>query len=341
MEREYLLAGDIGGTNILLELFESRDGRVRTAHGAAYRSAAFAGFEAVLDDFFGREPVHALRGRIGGACFAVAGPVRANAAQLSNLPWYVDGAVLEARYDVAPVLIVNDFAAIGHGITALGEHDVVTLQQAPADPRGPRLAVGAGTGLGVCILTWNASRYVVHASEAGHVDFAPGNATQDALLAHLRADFGHVSYERVVSGPGLLRIFGFLQQRATHAPCAALAVALRGPDAPAAISRFAIDKCDPLAERALDLFVEIYGAFAGNMALATLARGGVYLAGGIARQIAVTLADGRFVQAFTSKGRFAEFLRGCPVHVVTDPKVGIKGALRILCSEQGISQRRE
>jgi glucokinase len=190
--------------------------------------------------------------------------------------------------------------------------------------------VGAGTGLGVCVLTWQGDGYAVHASEGGHADFAPVNATQDALLTSLRKAFGRVSYERVVSGPGLLRIFSFLQDSGAGLPSKQLLEAMQRQDAAASISEFAINKLDPLAVRALDLFIEVYGAFAGNMALSTLARGGVYIAGGIARQIANKLNDGSFVRAFIDRGRFSDFLRRFPVYVVTDPRIGLKGALRLI-----------
>lgn len=325
-----MLVGDIGGTRSLLELFEWRGAALRGVHAQEYRSGQFASFEALLDDFLLLEPVKAAAGHIDAACFSVAGPVEGNASELTNLSWRIDGAALGARHGIAEMLIVNDFAAVGHGIGELGTHDMITLQHAVPQPNGTRLAVGAGTGLGVCVLTWQDGGYAVHASEGGHADFAPVNATQDALLASLRTAFGRVSYERVVSGPGLLRIFSFLQDSGAGMPSKQLLEAMGRRDAPAVISEYAINKLDPMAVRALDLFVEIYGAFAGNMALVTLARGGVYLAGGIARQIAQKLNDGSFVRAFSDKGRFSDYLRRYPVHVVTDPRIGLKGALSLI-----------
>ncbi len=328
--RPYLLAGGIGGTRSLLELFESRDGAIRPVHEESYRSQAFPTFDALLDDFLHVAALRAAAHGIAAACFSVAGRVEANACQLSNLPWRIDGAELGPRYDIPEVVIVNDFAAVGYGIAELGARDMITLQRGVAQPDGTRLAVGAGTGLGVCMLTRDAERYAVHASEAGHIDFAPVTPAQDALLTSLRKTFEHVSYERVVSGPGLLRIFAFLRESGAGTPSQPMREAMQRQDAAAAISQFAINKLDPLAVRTLDLFVEIYGAFAGNMALATLARGGVYIAGGIGRQIAGKLDDGSFMRSFTGKGRFSDFLCRCPVHVVTDRKVGLKGALSLI-----------
>jgi glucokinase len=182
-------------------------------------------------------------------------------------------------------------------------------------------------------LTWQDGGYSVHSSEGGQADFAPVDATQDALLASLRNAFGRVAYERVVSGPGLLRIFSFLQDTGAGMPSRQLRDAMQRQDEAAAISEFATDKRDPLAVRALDLFIAVYGAFTGNMALTTLSRGGVYVAGGIARQNVGMLGDGSFVRAFTDKGRFSDLLRRYPVHIVTDPKIGVKGALNFLRME--------
>ena len=325
----YLLAGDIGGTNARLELHESDGDVSRVLLEQSFPSQAYATFETLLDDFLQLEPTIGFARRIDAACFSVAGPVDDNKAQLTNLPWGLDGDALAARYGVPEVLVINDFAAVGHGIGELGPHDVVTLQRGTPEPEASRVAVGAGTGLGVCAMTPRNRRYAVHASEAGHVDFAPINAMQDALLASLRAELGHVSYERVVSGPGLLRIFDFLCERGGK-PSAELLEVMRREDPSAAISQFALRGRDPLATDALELFVEIYGAFCGNMALTMIAHGGVYIAGGIARQIVPKLEDGRFIRAFTAKGRFSDLLSRCPVHVVMDAKVGLKGALSLI-----------
>ena len=333
MATRHILVGDIGGTRSLLEILVEGEGGQRTLYEQSYRSEDFAGFDALLDDFCGQPAVKNLGARLDAAGFSVAGPVEGGAAMLTNLNWRIDAQEVAARSGIPEVRLVNDFAAVGHGIAELGDHSLMTLQRGVAQPHGTRVVVGAGTGLGVGILTWQGNRYAVHPSEAGHTDFAPVNEAQDILLASLRGAFERVSYERVVSGPGLLRIFGVLQDGGAGRPSRQLHDAMQHRDAAAAISEFAISKLDPLAVHALDLFIDIYGAFAGNMALATLARGGVYIAGGIARQIAPKLGDGGFVRAFTHKGRFGDLLRRYPLHVVTDPKVGLKGAARLLRTE--------
>lgn len=333
MALKCMVVGDIGGTQSRLELQVEREGVLRAVHEQTYSSEKFAGFDALLDDFLALEAVRSAGARVDAACFSVAGPVEGRASTLTNLGWKIDAPALSARLGIPDVLLVNDFAAVGHGIAELGEHDLMTLQRGVAQPHGTRLVVGAGTGLGVCMLSWQGDGYAVHPSEGGHTDFAPINDAQDILLASLRRAFGRVSYERVVSGPGLLRIFGVLQDGGAGQPSKQLREAMQRGDAAAAISEFAIDKRDALAGHALDMFVDIYGAFAGNMALATLARGGVYIAGGIARQIARKLGDGSFARAFAHKGRFSDLLRRYPLYIVTDPKVGLKGAARLLRKE--------
>ena len=258
----------------------------------------------------------------------MAGPVAANSATLTNLDWKIAGNALAAELRLPEVRLMNDFAAAGLGITRLAANELETLQTGSPVAQAARLIIGAGTGLGVGLLTWQDNGYAVHPSEAGHADFAPVDELQDKLLLHLRRTYGRVSYERVVSGPGLMRIFSFLQETGAGVPSRQLRDADKTrQDTAELIAEFALAKLDPLAVRALDLFVAIYGAFAGNMALATLARGGVYIAGGIAPKIAAKLKEGAFMRAFNSKGRFSEVLATMPVQVVMNPQVGLYGAL--------------
>jgi glucokinase len=223
---------------------------------------------------------------------------------------------------------MNDFEAAGLGIGRLAPSELETLQEGRPVARAARLVIGAGTGLGVGLLTWQDEGYAVHPSEAGHADFAPVDELQDRLLAHLRRTYGRVSCERVISGPGLMRIFSFLQETGAGLPSKQLRDADKTrQDTAELIAEFGLAKLDPLAVRALDLFVSAYGSFAGNLALAALAHGGVYIAGGIAPKIAPKLKDGAFMRAFTAKGRFSELLASMPVHVVMNPQVGLYGAL--------------
>jgi len=315
-----LIAGDIGGTKTLL--------RISAGDGApllqkSYPSAEYSGLAEILEEFL-RE---AGTSEVAAACFALAGPVSGRRVKLTNLPWEVDADALAVRFSIPRITLINDFEAVGQGIAALQPEDLLTLQPGVSHEQGVRIVVGAGTGLGVAWLSWANGNYAVHPSEGGHMDFAPADATQYALLQYLQQRHGHVSYERIVSGPGLVAIFEFLRDsRLVSPPSAQLIAAMGEGDIAAAITRFAQQGHEPIARMALDLFVRIYGAFVGNLALLALPRGGIYVAGGIAAKIATTMQRGDFMRAFHDKGRYAGLLASLPVHVVTNPQIGLLGA---------------
>jgi len=329
MSRQYLLAADVGGTKVAVSLaVAGAAARPEIVAQQVYACREFAGLQPLLENFLKLPVVAERRGEIAAACFAVAGPVASNSTTLTNLGWAIDGNALAVKLRLPEVRLMNDFSAAGRGIGRLAPGEIETLQAGNPVARASRLIIGAGTGLGVGLLTWQDDGYAVHASEAGHADFAPVDELQDRLLAHLRRSFGRVSYERVVSGPGLMRIFSFLQETGAGIPSKQLQEALKQRvDTAEVISEFAMARLDPLAVRALELFVSIYGAFAGNLALTTLARGGVYVSGGIAPKIAPTLKEGAFLHAFVHKGRFSDLLAAMPVRVVMNPHVGLYGAL--------------
>lgn len=328
MRRRYLLAADVGGTKVALALASAAGARPEIVSQRIYACQQFDGLQPILMDFLQQPQVAGHRGAIAAACFSVAGPVAANSTTLTSLGWKISGNTLAAELQLREVRLMNDFAAAGLGINRLAPNELETLQSGTPVAQAPRLIIGAGTGLGVASLTWQGDGYAVHPSEGGHADFAPVDDLQDKLLVHLRRTYGRVSYERVVSGPGLMRIFSFLQETGAGLPSKQLRDADKmRQDTAELIAEFAVGKLDPLAVRALDLFVAVYGAFAGNMALATLAYGGVYIAGGIAPKIAPKLKEGSFMRAFGSKGRFSELLAAMPVHVVMNPQVGLQGAL--------------
>ena len=328
MKRRYLLAADVGGTKAALALATAGGARPQIVAQHIYACREFDGLQPIVADFLQQQPVAGHRGAIAAACLSVAGPVAANATTLTNLGWKVSGNTLAAELRLPEVRLVNDFEAAGLGISRIAANELETLQEGSPVARAARLVIGAGSGLGVGLLTWQDDGYAVHPSEAGHADFAPVDELQDKLLVHLRRTYGRVSYERIVSGPGLMRIFSFLQETGVGVPSKQLSDADKTrQDTAELIAEFAVAKLDPLAARALELFVAIYGAFAGNMALAMLAHGGVYIAGGIAPKIAPKLKDGAFMRAFTGKGRFSELLTTMPVHVVMNPLVGLYGAL--------------
>ncbi len=317
----YILSGDIGGTKTLLQLSAADKSRAPILQ-KSYPSNQYPGLAEIIDEFLHQANTTA----IAAACFALAGPVLGRQVRLTNLPWSVDADAIAARFMIPRVSLINDFEAVGMAIAALQPADVLTLQPGKEQEQGVRLTVGAGTGLGVAWMTWQNGRYRVHPSEGGHMDFAPANPVEYELLCYLQKRHGHVSYERIVSGPGLVAIFEFLRDRDRAAVSPQLLAAVGGADPAAAIAQSAQQGDEPVARMALDLFLSAYGAFVGNVALAALPRGGIYVAGGIAAKIATQMQQGSFLQAFRSKGRYAEFLSSLPLHIVTNPQAGLLGA---------------
>jgi glucokinase len=317
----YFLAGDIGGTKTLLQIF--KEGRVREpVLRKSYSSKAYLRLDDIVSAFLDEANV----AHVTAACFALAGPVAGRVVTLTNLPWTIDADQLAGRLGIERISLINDFEAVGLGVAVLGESDLLLLQQGVAQERGPRIVVGAGTGLGVAWLNMQDDKYVVHPSEGGHLDFAATDETQYQLLRYLQQRHHHVSYERIVSGPGLVTIFEFLRDTHQAIPSAELLAAVATGDGGAAISLFANEHQEEIAVKALDLFTQIYGAFVGNMALVALPRGGIFIAGGIAAKIASQMQKGRFMQTFLDKGRFKNLLSTLPVYIILNPDVGLLGA---------------
>ena len=320
-----ILAGDIGGTKALLLLATLRQGRLTALLERRYAVATFVDFSAMLAHFLEQCRQHRGRGaRIGAACFGAAGPASDNCIQMTNLPWRLNGEAIAAQFGIARVQLVNDFGAAARGVEALAPGDRVTLQQGEPLPQSARVVLGAGTGLGVAYALPQGKRHRIIAGEGGHAGFAPADAEQMRLWQSLHAQFGRVSAEHVVSGQGLVRIYEFL--------CAELPLDLRESvhaRSASAISRAALEQGDPLACRALDLFIACYGALAGDHALSVTARGGVFIAGGIARKILSRLAAGGFIAAFNAKGAHASMNLRIPVHVITTERLGLLGAALI------------
>jgi glucokinase len=322
-----VLAGDIGGTKTLLQLAAVRDGVFHPLYERRFDSAAHDDFSSLVREFMrAAELLPAAARPVDAACFGVAGPIHGKSAKITNLSWTIDAGELASEFGIANVSLINDFTAVGCGIEALHEDDLTSLQEGVPELHGTRAVLGAGTGLGEGVLVWQGDHYQALPSEGGHVDFAPADEDQDGLLRYLRPIFGHVSYERILSGDGLVKIFEYLTGSGLQAASAPLRQAMLEKDPAAAISEFALDGRDAAADRALDMFVAIYGAQAGNLALTTLARGGVYVAGGIAPKIMVKLKSGGFVRAFNAKGRFSALMQSIPLRVVMNPKVGLLGA---------------
>lgn len=321
----YLLAGDIGGTKTLLQLSQAGNNGLEVCFEKRFVSADFSQFEAMLEVFL--DEAIAQGAAPEAACFGVAGPVNGRTARTTNLPWSLDADQIERRFSIPRVRLINDFQSIGYGIEALQQDDMVTLQTGTEEKHGTRVIIGAGTGLGHGLLVWQQDHYEVVASEGGHASFAPSDDLQMELLQYLHKRFGHVSWERVVSGPGLVNIFEFLREVRKLEETNALHLARDIEDPAAAISRFALSGEDPLAVQSLDLFIRLYDAQAGNLALTGLATGGVYVAGGVAPKIIEKLKDGTFMSTFVDKeASMQDLLKAMPVRVVINPRVGLLGS---------------
>lgn len=321
-----VLAGDIGGTKTLLQIAECAGGRCRAVRAQRFDSGAYDGLSSVVHEFLKGEK----SGRIKAACFGIAGPIRetpkGQSVKVTNLPWEIHARELKRRFRIPRLQLINDFQAIGYGIEALGRKDLAVLQKGRAVRHAPRAVIGAGTGLGQGILFWQRDHYEPVATEGGHANFAPVNELQIELARYLLQTAGRTSWELVLSGHGLVRLYGFLRQQGVAPESAAMAQAMRGGDPAAAITQAALEQHDALANRTLDLFVDIYGAQAGNLALTAGARGGVYIAGGIAPKIISRLTDGRFLRAFLGKGKMSPYVEAIPLRVVINPEVGLIGA---------------
>lgn len=318
-----ILAGDIGGTKTLLQLAEPNNGSFDLLYEQRYPSADFLDFLPVVQQFLASAPAVA-KANITGACFGVAGPVSGRSAVTTNLPWKLDADQLEKLLGIPHVRLINDFQAVGYGIEALNESDLVTLQEGQANPKGTRIVIGAGTGLGQGLLVWQDDHYEVVASEGGHASFAPTNTLQIELFNYLKTQFTWPTWERVASGRGLVNIFNFLAQ--TEPVSDALKVALKEGDQGAAISQYGLTGKDTTAAKALDMFVHIYGSQTGNFALTALASGGVYVAGGVAPKIISKIQEGGFLQAFLDKyDKMQPLLKAMPVKVVMNQHVGLLG----------------
>ncbi len=323
-----LICGDIGGTKTILQLAEiaDGDGTIQVLCTQRYDSLAFAAFADLLTDFLNRTGTFTATGHPHAACLAVAGPVVSQQATLTNLPWQISSSRIAQEFSLPAVKLINDFEAAALAVESLPPGDLITLQTGQPQAQAMRVVLGAGTGMGVAWLVWQNSRYVALPTEAGHIDFAPVTPLQIGLLEALQKKFDHVSVERLLSGSGLTHIFNFLQMNAAASPD--LTPIPLEEDSGATVTMLAQTHKHPVAIQALDLFAGIYGAYAGNLALAGLCRGGVYIAGGIAPRITGTLSAGGFMHAFRAKGRFSALLHEIPVHIITNTQISLLGARR-------------
>jgi glucokinase len=318
-----ILAGDIGGTNARLAYFQSTNGTLRLVSERVFPSREHKELGEIVVKFLQGSDTHPQV-----ACFGIAGPVRHGRVETSNLPWVVEQSRLAQQIQLPATLLINDLEANAWGIGALTEKDIVALNRVPGDRIGNQAVIAAGTGLGEAGLFWDGSRRRVFASEGGHTDFAPQDDLQIELLRFLQKRFDHVSYERILSGPGLVNVYEFLREKGCGEESREFKDELKQGDAAALISRAALAGTSSLAEQALDLWISVYGAEAGNLALKLMATGGVFLSGGISPKILSKLTGPRFMEAFLGKGRLRGLVESIPVRVVTNEKAGLLGAAR-------------
>ncbi|MBR8829477.1 MAG: glucokinase [Gomphosphaeria aponina SAG 52.96 = DSM 107014] len=333
-----VIAGDIGGTKTILRLVEVLEGGrdFDRVYEAIYKSKDFPDLVPMVKQFLAGKDYLPEK-----ACFALAGPVVNNTCKLTNLNWLLDSHRLEQELGIEKVILINDFAAISYGILSLAGNEIKTLQVGSFEADAPIAVIGAGTGLGEGFLVPSGSDYQVFGSEGGHVDFSPRNELEWELLQYLQGKYQlkRVSVERVVSGQGIVAIYQFLRDRgyAPEAPTIKemmenwekqqVVGEIRREPAEV-ISMAALQRGDRLCEKTLSMFVEAYGAEAGNLALKLLPGGGVYIAGGIAGKILPLMEDGRFISVFKEKGRLRRVVEQIPVHVVLNPQVGLLGSVR-------------
>jgi glucokinase len=324
-----ILAGDIGGTSTRIALFDAADGRVAPVAGATFPSASLGSLGEAIGQF-----INVRHRMIDAACFGIAGPVIDGRAQLPNLPWSVDSDALARQLSLPRVELLNDLEANAHGLRALTPDDLVPLNETANPVRANAAIISVGTGLGEAGLYWDGVAHRPFASEGGHADFAPRNELETGLLLELLKDFPRVSYERILSGEGIYRLYTFLRKRVGRSEPSWVADAVRRHQAPAAISSAALDGSDTISAAALRLFISCLGAEAGNLALRMMARGGVYLGGGIAPKILPMLRDGGFMNAFAQKGRMRPLLEAIPVWVIRNDKTALLGAARYAASRR-------
>lgn len=318
-----VLAGDIGGTSTRLAYFDTAGGKLTLLAQGRFPSREAGGLEEIVGRFAQEHGLKAER-----ACFGIAGPVRHGRVRTPNLPWSVAADELARLLGLAEVQLINDLVANTFGIDLLGPEDFAELNQGTVDSTGTIAVVSAGTGLGETLAYWDGSAHTPLPSEGGHADFAPRNELEAELLLFLRDEYGRVSTERVVSGPGLRNIYRFLHDARHQPETPAVREEMHRDDPAAVITKAALAGTCPLCEQVLDLFVSLYGAEAGNVALRTLATGGVYLGGGIAPKIIERLKKPGFMMAFTTKGRLSPLLEAIPVRVILNERTALLGAGR-------------
>jgi glucokinase len=326
-----ILAGDIGGTNARLALFECAGGKLNESVGETFPTRQYQTLEEIVAKFIATHPA-----KIEQACFGIAGPVRDGRSETPNLAWVVDSRSLAQAAGVATLRLINDLEANAFGIATLSEKDFTVLNPGAPNAIGNQAVISAGTGLGEAGLYWDGKYHRAFASEGGHCDFAPRDEIEGELFLWLHKQYGHASWERVLSGPGLYNIYKFLRDSGRGEEPKWFAEETAHGDASAVISKAALANRSELCVKALDMFVSVYGAEAGNLTLKVMALGGVFLGGGIAPKIAPALKRPEFVKSFTAKGRMGAMLAGVPVSIILNDLTALSGAARCAALDAGL-----
>ena len=316
-----ILSGDIGGTKTRLAIFESDNVTHAPLIEKTYPSADYDSLDRLVGEFL---HVAGIDG-CARACFGIAGPVSDGRCSATNLPWVVDAVKLAADHSFQTVDLINDLEANAWGISALGKDDFQVLNEGVPTSAGNTAVIAAGTGLGEAGMFWDGTGHRPFATEGGHADFSPGSSLERALLEYLAKRLEHVSWERVLSGPGLINLYEFLCDYHRYAAPGWLREQMRNADPAAAISRTGMEGRCTVCAQALDLFVHLYGVEAGNLALKLMATGGVYIGGGIAPKILPRLEGPAFMHAFTAKGRMRPLLESIPVKIILNDRTALFG----------------
>ena len=319
-----LLAGDIGGTKTNVGIYSPEKGPREPLFEAIFPSSKYPSLEILVGDFLSQVSIE-----IDHASFGVAGPVAGGQARVTNLPWVIQEDQLMRSLRLKSVQLFNDLEAIAYGVNLLEKQDLYTLNEGVPTPQGTLSVIAPGTGLGEAFLVWEGERYRAYPSEGGHADFGPNSDLEIDLLRSFQKKFGHVSYERICSGHGLLNIYDYLKESgyAEEPPWLAEQLAATNDPTPVIVSAAVnTEKSCKLCTTTLSIFISALGAEAGNLALKVMATGGVYLGGGIPPRIISLLEKGAFMKCFTNKGRFSELVSRIPVHVICNPKIALMGA---------------
>lgn len=316
-----ILAGDIGGTKTSLGLFKAVNGRIEKEREEVFINSAFPSAAEIISAFLKKGP----SSHIASAAFGIACPVEKNRCRMTNLDWAVDGEALATALGIERVALINDLVATAWGLKQLPPESICTINTGETGI-GNAVLIAAGTGLGEAMLVWNGTEHVPSGSEGGHADFAPRTDVQIELLKYLKGLHGHVSCERVLSGAGLENIYNFLNRKNGRTVPDSMIERFIADGAGSVISDEALKSGDATCVAALELFISIYGAEAGNLALKGMAVGGVYIGGGIAPKVLAAFKGGAFMDAFADKGRFSPFMRRMPVRLILDEKTALIGA---------------